>query len=38
MTGELKMDVKDLEANEEAAQDYVRIEEEVADEEFFDWF
>jgi hypothetical protein len=38
LTGEIKMDVKDLEANEEAAQDYVRIAEEAEEEEFYDWF
>lgn len=32
-----EMDVIDREANEEAAQDYLRIKED-AEEEFFDWF
>jgi hypothetical protein len=33
-----EMNLKDLEANEEASQDYVRIMEEAEEEEIFDWF
>ena len=35
---EKRNELEDLEANEEASQDYVRIMEEAEEEEIFDWF
>ncbi len=39
MEGKNDLDLKDLEASEEASQDYLRIiKEEAEEEEIFDWF